>query len=441
MDIHSPKDIKEKLDGLTLSNREKSIEMLNKILKSLPVEYAKLIDEAFIYKRIPKEYLLSSILFTISTATGLTFYIKSLGYRNYANLYFTIIGSRGDTKSEGLKLATVPLKEIDDQDYEEYSLKIKNYNSETDNEPIRKQILIQNASIEAVHLIHSENPNSVGVYIDEIYSLIEKMGNSSSRDGIEWRSFLLEGYTNGYVDVSRKTTKSFRIKETYPTLLGGLQNEFVSKLFANGNLESGFVDRQLFTPKLTSNKKLNRGQMSLNVIEGYNKSVSNILDYKRQSEKSEEELKQFKIELSEEANEKLFVYTQELINKQEIAKPMIKEYMSKMQISIHKFSLLIHMMKISSNMDYTKLLDSDTVDLAILFNEFYFNNFQIILEENLQVTHKLPTIKEIVDLAKKNGASQKAVSEITGAHKSTVSKCWNKEKINQQLETSKELRR
>jgi len=206
MDIHSPKDIKEKLDGLTLSNREKSIEMLNKILKSLPKEYAKLIEEAFIYKRIPKEYLLSSILFTISTATGLTFYIKSLGYKNYANLYFTIIGSRGDTKSEGLKLATVPLKEIDDQDYEEYRLKIKNYNSETDNEHIRKQLLIQNASIEAVHLIHSENPNSVGVYIDEVYSLIEKMGNSSSRDGIEWRSFLLEGYTNGYVDVSRKTT-------------------------------------------------------------------------------------------------------------------------------------------------------------------------------------------------------------------------------------------
>jgi len=223
-------------------------------------------------------------------------------------------------------------------------------------------------------------------------------------------------------------------------MLGGLQNEFVSKLFANGNLESGFVDRQLFTPKLTSNKKLNRGQMSLDTIEGYNNSVSNILDYKRQSEKPEEELKQFKIELSEEANEKLFVYTQRLINKQEIAKPMIKEYMSKMQISIHKFSLLIHMMKISSNMDYTKLLDADTVDLAILLNEFYFNNFQVILEENLQVTKKLPTLNEIVDLAKKNGASQKAVSEITGSHKSTVSKCWNKGKINPQLETSKELK-
>jgi hypothetical protein len=148
--IKSQKEIKDKLDELSLNTRDRSIKLLNSILRALPKEYSKLINEAFIYKRIPKEYLLSSILFAVSTATGLTFYIKSLGYKNYANLYFTIVGSRGDTKSEGLKLATTPLKILDDQDYDEYSFEIKNYNYETDNEPIRKQLLIQNASIEAL---------------------------------------------------------------------------------------------------------------------------------------------------------------------------------------------------------------------------------------------------------------------------------------------------
>jgi len=439
-DLKKVNDIKENLDVLATNNRDKSLKMLNDIIKLLPKEYSELINQAFIFKRIPKEYLLSSILFTISTAIGLTFYIKTLGYKNFANLYFTIVGSRRDTKSEGLKLATTPLKDFDDQDYDEYRLKMKNYNPETDDEPVRKQTLIQNASIEAVHKIHSENPNSIGIYQDEIYSLVEKMGNSNSRDGSEWRTFLLEGYTNGFVDVSRKTTPSFRIKDTYPTLLGGIQNEFIPKLFAHGNLESGFVDRLLFVPKLTSNKKLNRGQISSKVIEDYSNSVFKILAYKRQSEKPEEEKKQFEIILSEAAKEKIFVYTQELINKQELAKPMIKEYMSKMQISIHKFCLLIHMMKISSDMDFTKLLDENTVDLAIMLNEFYFNNFKIILDENLKTVYKEPTLQEITLVAKKNNASQKAVAEVTGRSKGEVSKWWNKEKNNQKLETSKELK-
>ncbi|WP_111709133.1 DUF3987 domain-containing protein [Lutibacter citreus] len=437
--IQSIKEVKDKLDDLSQDRRGKSIEMLNQILKQLPKEYSELINQAFIYKRIPKEYLLSSILFTISTATGLTFYIKALGYKNSANLYFTIVGSRGDTKSESLKLATIPLKESDDKSYDDYCSEIKNYNSEAEEEPIRKQLLIQNSTIEAVHKIHSENPNSIGIFIDEIYTLIEKMGNPNSRDGLEWRDFLLSGYTNGHVDISRKTTKSFRIKETSPSLLGGIQSEFVTKFITNGNLESGFFDRQLFTPKLTSNNKLSRGQISSEVISNYTKLVLNILAYKKESENTNQEKKQFKINLTKAADEKLFNYTQELIDKKEISKPIIQGYLAKMQISIHKFCLLVHMMKISFNMDYTKVLDENTVDLAILLNEFYFNNFKIIINENLKIIKQEPTLDNVVQLAKKNGASQKAVSEIMGCNKSTVSKCWNKGKNNKQLETSNTL--
>ena len=438
--VQSIKEIKDNLDGLSLSDKDRSIEMLNNILSQLPKEYSDFINEAFTYKRIPKEYLLCSILFSISTAVGMTFYINSLGYVNYANLYFTIIGSRGDTKSEAMKIATEPLKELDDQDYDEYCIKKKMYNPETNREPIRKQLLIQNATIEAVHKIHYENPNSVGVLIDEIFSLIEKMGNSSSRDGVAWRGFLLEGYNNGCVDISRKTTDSYRIKKAYPTLLGGLQYQFIPKLFANGNLESGFIDRLLFTPKLTSNNKLLKGEMSNDVLDAYSNSVLSILAYKRQSEKLDEDIKQFEIKFSNEAEEKLFKYTQGLIDRKEKAGNMIKEYIAKMQISIHKFCLLVHMMIISSNMDYTKILDENTVDLAIMLNEYYFNNFKIILDENLSNAIKEPSIDEIIKLAKKNNASQKAVAEITGLHKGTVSKRWNKFQSNQQLATSKTLK-
>lgn len=435
MDYQNTQEIKEKIEQLTISNKQRSLSMLEYIINVLPSEYSKMINEAFIHKRVPKEYSLSSILFTISTSIGLTFFIKALGYKNYANLNFTLIGSRGDTKSEAMKISTGALKKRDDVDFDLYENALSTYDKENEAEPTRNQILIQNASIEAVHKIHSENPSSVGIYIDEIYTLIANMGNSSSRDGVAWRTFFLEGYTNGHVDVSRKTTKSFRIKETYPTLLGGLQHHFLPKLFANGNLESGFIDRILFTPKLTKNNKLSRGQIPPKIIENYNKLIMNILAYKTQSERPEEVTKQFQIELSSQAEDMLFDYSQKLIESQQIAEPTVKEYMSKMQISIHKFCLLVHMMKKSISSDFRSILEIETVELAIKLNEFYFSNFKIILEENLQSSIKEPKLDDVIKLAKKNMASQKAVAEVTGLHKGTVSKLWNKDAGNPQLAT------
>lgn len=435
MGLTSIQDIQDTIENKTTSNKEKSLLMLNNIIKNLPAEFSDLIEQTFIYKRVPKEYLLSSIFFTISTSIGLTFYIETLGYKNYANLYFTIIGSRGDTKSEAMKIATEPLKDLDDTDYDQHAIDLKNCNLDLEDEPVRKKILIQNATIEAVHKMHFENPNAAGMSYDEIYSLIEKMGNSTSRDGVPFRTFFLEGYTNGHVDVSRISAKSFRIKETYPTLLGGLQHQFVPKLFANGNLESGFIDRQLFTPKLTRNNKLSRGQISANVMNNYKSSILNIIAYKKQSENIDETIKQFKIKLSDEAENLLFDYTQELINKQNSAETIIKEYMAKMQISIHKFCLLVHMTNNSKDSNFRSVLSAETVELAIKLNDFYFNNFKIILDENLSSANKLPDIIAIIKIAKKNGAQQKDVVAITGVHKGTVSKYWNKDISNLQPAT------
>lgn len=428
-------DIENKIDSINYSNKENAIKLLNKIINQIPKEYSNLINEAFNLKRVPKEYLLSSMLFAISTSTGLTFQLNALGYKNYANLYFAIIGSRGDAKSEAMKIATEPLKEKDDEDYNNNIDELKNSSPETEDTPIRKQILLQNASIEAVHKIHSENPNSIGVSIDEIYTLIEKMGNSSSRDGIAWRTFLLEGYTNGHVDISRKTTDSFRILKTYPTLLGGLQHQFVSKLLANGNLESGFIDRLLFTPKLTNNDILSKGGISPETIDKYKQAIMNILAYKRQSERKEETIKQFNIELADNAEDKVFKYVQKLIKRQSSTEYILKEYMSKMQISIHKLCLLIHIMKNSINSNFRSVITLDTVELAIQLNEFFFLNFKIVIQENTSKNYQDPTLMEIIKLAKKNGAQQKDVVAITGFNKGTVSKKWNIKKTYPQLAT------
>ncbi len=426
MKDYTKEKIQAELDNLSMNNSEKAIDKLDNIISKIPSEYSKIINESFLYKRIPKEYMLSSIFFTVCTSIGLTFYLDAFGYKNYPNLYFTIVGSRGDAKSEAIKIATRPIKEIDDEDYDNYKKELKINQFEDDKSTKRKQILIQNATIESAHKIHSENPNSVGILIDELFALIDKMGNSNSRDGIAWRNFLLEGYTNGYVDISRKTTESFRINETCPTLLGGLQHQLVSSLFANGNLESGFVDRVLFTPKLTHNEVLMKGEISNESKLNYSKSIKKILDYKRQSEKVDETKKQFKIVISKEAEDILFNYLQDLIKRQMNAKPIIKEYMSKMQISIHKICIIIFMMRHSKNSTFASSLVEKDIELAIEINEFYCLNFQIIVEQNIKVQNNYATVEQIIKTAKKNNAQQSAVAEITGLNKSSISRKWSK---------------
>ena len=77
---------------------------LNRILGKLPNEQKEFIEQAFIHRRIPKEYLFSSILFAYSNAAGLAFNLKEGGYTNYGNLYIALIGSRGDSKSPAMSL-------------------------------------------------------------------------------------------------------------------------------------------------------------------------------------------------------------------------------------------------------------------------------------------------------------------------------------------------
>ncbi|MEC4005880.1 DUF3987 domain-containing protein [Flavobacterium sp. SUN052] len=418
-------EIDNKIASAFKSNKEIAIDLLEDIISKMPIEIKQIINDAFKFNRIPKEYLFSSTLFSFSNAAGRAFSLNALGYTNYANLYIAIIGNRGDLKSPAMEIATKALIEFDNYKYKEYNSKISEYIND-ENKPIRKQLLIQDATIEAAQLNHFHNKYSIGIYIDELFFLIEKMANKSSSEGSAWRTFLLQGNTNKHIDISRKTTPSFRIDKSYPTLLGSIQNQFVPKLFADGNLESGFIDRILFTSKLTSNDKLSIDDISEKVVVEYSNSLQNLLQYRTEIENTFD-MDEIQIKLDTQSKNRLFEYSQSLIKKQNITNDLTKEYISKMMINIHKIILLVHLIINSKSKTYLNIIVIETVELSILILEFYFINFKIILEENIEKNTKLPTPEEIIKLAIKNNASQKDVVAITGMDKSSISRKWKRE--------------
>lgn len=427
MEINSIEKISNEIDRQSLSDEELAKKQLFSIIEKLPPELSELIESAFINMRIPKEYLFSSILFAFSNAAGLAFEINTLGYQNFANLFFAIIGSRGDVKSAAMKLATGIFNQYD----------AESYNSEGENELENiknRKFLIQNATIQAAQYSHYYNKYSIGIFIDELTSLIEKMANKNNADGIAWRTFFLEGYNNTVIDILRKTTESFRIEKSYPTLMGSIQEQFVPNLFGNGNLESGFIDRVFFTPKLTSNNKISKGAIPEKIHLNYNKNLKNVTEFRKAIEESIE-FESLKLKLDSEAEEELFIYVQNLLDKQVIAPENIKQYLAKLQISIHKLIIIVHLIKNAKTNKYQNNVNVSTVRLAIEINEFYFTNFKIVNQQNQSKESKPLDINKVIESAIENGATQKDVVAVTGASKSTISRKWNTLSNNMKLET------
>nr|WP_321229672.1 DUF3987 domain-containing protein [uncultured Psychroserpens sp.] len=435
--------IEQKINNIVYDDIDIAIKQLDGILSKMPVQITRLINDSFNYKRVPKEYSLSSILFAFSNASGLAFNTHYLEYTNYPNLYFAIVGSRGDAKSEAMRIATNPLKIYDDKEYDNFKIKdielkksIAKQEELSTNKVIRNQLLLQNATIEAMHYTHYENPYSIGLYTDELDSLIEKMANKNSQEGNLWRIFFLQGYTNTEIDVRRKVADSFRIKQSYPTLLGSIQHQFIPKLFANGNLESGFIDRLLFVNNLTKNNKLSNKTFPKSTLTNYSSLLQNLLNHRDSIENQEQfnnenKLDSIRIEIETKEIKKIRDYVQNVINEQIKSSDYTNEYMAKMQISIHKLVLLVHLIKKSSNCNYQSKISANTVDLAILINEFYFTNFKIVLKYQNKPKNEKAVFSEILKLGLNNKIPQKTLAKLTGLSTGEVSKrCTKLRKIN-----------
>jgi hypothetical protein len=111
------------------------------------------------------------------------------------------------------------------------------------------------------------------------------------------------------------------------------------------------------------------------------------------------------IKLNLDAKKRPFDYSQELINHQNKAIDLSKEYISKMLINIHKIN---HLILNSREQTYQSEINLETIEIEIL--EFYF---KIVLEENINHKEKLPTDEDIIRIAIKNNATQKDVFDIT----------------------------
>ena len=176
---------------------------------------------------------------------------------------------------------------------------------------------------------------------------------------------------------------------------------------------------------------MSKESIPFEVTANYEKLLTRIYNSRKSIEENEE-IESVTLQLSNEAENLIFDYIQNLIIQQNKEEHIIKAYLSKLQISIHKLIILLHAIR-SNNIETS--IEVETVSLAIKVNEFYFLNFKIINSEKENSKDQEFNVNAAIRNAIKNNATQTEFMKVHGIPKATLSRKWNENLNNMELET------
>lgn len=196
------------------------------------------------------EFYLAGVLSAASAAIGNSLFLKmDHGWEVSASTFICIVGNSGLGKSPALKKCIQPITEMEsslkkkyDGEYAEY----KNLDKEEkkyEEPPIRKEIFLNDTTIEAVMRVLNHNPHGILVFRDELLGWIKSMNAYKNGSDVEtWLSI----WSNSTAKVSRQNGNEYTIPKPYVAIVGGIQPAKLLDLVKGGGLENGFFYRFLF---------------------------------------------------------------------------------------------------------------------------------------------------------------------------------------------------
>jgi hypothetical protein len=167
-------------------------------------------------------------------------------------LYACIVGPSGIGKSKSLKPILQIIQAIENKYDENYLAALEQYNHELEQnqgssikpkEPQRKEILINESTLEGLQLVLSKNPKGIILYQDEFSSWLNSM--NMYRSGGNDEEFYMKSWDNETTKVTR-AGKTFQVKNAFVSVIGGTTPSFLKQLAGGNRLNSGFFNRILF---------------------------------------------------------------------------------------------------------------------------------------------------------------------------------------------------
>ncbi|MGM0569051.1 MAG: DUF3987 domain-containing protein, partial [Elusimicrobiota bacterium] len=253
-------DIKPHFDNEAFKGASQLKKHINQMKSGFPVEVfpedvrevIRATNECLNY---PLDFISASILYAASVAIRKKAKVKTPnGWYERAVIYIALVGRPGTNKSHPLSFALEPIRKQDKQAHQEYdqeksefeyaqSLSKKERENEglsEPEEPILTKRIVNDITPEALASVHKNNPEGLGVYVDELAGWLKNFNRYSSGGEQE---FWLSCFSRKPIIIDRKTSQPIRVDDPFISVAGTIQPGVLNEFSKENRTSNGFIDR------------------------------------------------------------------------------------------------------------------------------------------------------------------------------------------------------
>lgn len=196
------------------------------------------------------DYTAAGILFTASIIIGKQIPVATFNgeYRAVPILWLCCVGNSGVGKSQPVKYIINYLNRKDDKEYQEFQLKLAEWNQLSVKEKKTQKMpqwygkIIYDTTPEALTEALNNDMYGIGIYVDELAGWIDNF-NRYNKSGEE--SAYLSLFDGSTFKVIRKTQYTRYVKDPFASIIGTIQPDILKRLFRQ-KISNGFAPRFLY---------------------------------------------------------------------------------------------------------------------------------------------------------------------------------------------------
>jgi len=225
-------------------------------IDSLPPKLASIAETFNRCFGLPIDYFGLGMLTAASVAIGNAYAVAYKQNHSFPPILFSaIVGNSSIGKTPAVNLCLRPIKALEEKYRDEYKaqeeawkqecfeLKMSGLNREDPPKPTEKELIINDATTEAINESLKNNPRGMLMERDELSAWIN--GLNQYRKGTDLE-FWLSVWNGQSVKVNRVGKPSIYIRQPFLSVLGGIVPSSVTQFGQDGRSENGFIARILF---------------------------------------------------------------------------------------------------------------------------------------------------------------------------------------------------
>jgi DNA primase len=198
----------------------------------------------------PLDYYGTNALVAISALMGVAYKAQyRQGHEHFPILYAVLVGDSSAGKSVSAHRFFQPLLDIEKNAANEYNIKMSIWHEaslsekEVPPKPKRREIIIDNSTLEALIRTMYHNPRGILYLQEEVLSWIKNM--NSYRSGSD-EQFWLKNWDSAFVKYNRVSGDIITIAHPNATVIGGVQPGVIHQLLNGDKNVTGFSARLIF---------------------------------------------------------------------------------------------------------------------------------------------------------------------------------------------------